>query len=417
MRVTTAFNHLLRLPGAGVRGVRFEPDRVVVTVALRRRRRLHCPECSFSARARYDTRDVDSVWRHLDLGAWHLEVRARLRRLRCPTHGVRTEGVPFARAGTGFTRDLEDLVAWLATRMDKTAVCRLVRIAWRTVGEICARVVAGGLDPARLDALFEIGVDEVSWRRHHKYLTLVANHRSGKVVWGTESRDTDALDRFFAELGPERSNRIEAVSMDMSAAYAKSVEKEGHAPQAAIVYDPFHVVSLATKALDEVRREAWNELRCVNAAAARKFKGARWALLKNPERHTDEQAAQLRRIRCRGGDVWRAYTLKEALRQVFAGDLTAAEAEELLERFCSRASRSGLEPFVKLARTLRKHMVGILAAIRRGLSNARVEALNNRVRLIIRRAYGFHSAQAALALVLLGCGPITLRLPHATGAG
>lgn len=416
MRVTAAFNHLLRLPGVNVRGVEFVDDQVVVSVALRRRR-LRCPECSHSTRARYDIRDVDSLWRHLDLGAWRLVVRCRLRRLRCPEHGVRTEGVPFARPASGFTRDLEDLVAWLATRMDKTATCRLVRIAWRTVGEICARVVADGLDPDRLDELFEIGVDEVSWRKHHKYLTLVTNHARGKIVWGTEGRDTEALDRFFAELGKERSARLQAVSMDMSVAYAKSVKKKGHAPKAAISYDPFHVVQLATKALDEVRRDAWRDMRRIDEKAAKKFKGARWALLKNPDKHTDTQAAQLRKIRRRGGDVWRAYTLKEALREVFKGDLSAEEAEELLKRFCSKASRSGLEPFVKLAKTLRKHTVGIMAAIRRGLTNARVEALNNRVRLIIRRAYGFHSAQAALALVMLGCGPITLRLPHETGVG
>lgn len=416
MRVTAAFNHLLRLPGVNVREVSFEQDRVVVTVALRRRR-LVCPECGYSKRGRHDIRDVDSVWRHLDLGAWRLQVRARLRRMRCPVHGVRTEGVSFARPGSGFTRDAEDLVAYLATRMDKTSVCRLVRIAWRTVGDICTRVVADGLDPHRLDDLFEIGVDDVSWRKHHNYLTLVANHRTGKVIWGTQGRDTEALDGFFTELGQERSAGIQAVSMDMSAAYAKSVAKPGHAPQAKIAYDPFHVVALASKALDDVRREAWNDMRRVDETAAKKFKGARWALLKNPNKHTDAQAAQLRKIRRRGGDVWRAYTLKEALREVFNGDLTTGEAEELLERFCSKASRSGLKPFVKLARTLRKHMVGIVAAIRLRLTNARVEAINNRVRLIIRRAYGFHSAKAALALVMLGCGPITLRLPHESGAG
>lgn len=200
MRVTAAFKQLLALPKVHVRDVVLDGQRVVVTVALRRRR-LVCPLCSFSTSGRYDTRTVDSSWRHLDLGRFALEVRARLRRLRCPTHGVRTEGVPFARPASGFTRDFEDLVAWLATEMNKSAVRRLVRIAWRTVGEICSRVSRDVLDPARLDNLFEIGVDEVSWRKHHRYLTLVSNHRTGKVVWGTEGKDTAAADRFFDELG------------------------------------------------------------------------------------------------------------------------------------------------------------------------------------------------------------------------
>ena len=411
MRVTTALKHLLKLPGVNVRGVCFEGDRVIVTVALRRRR-LVCPLCEHCTRARYDSRDVDSRWRHLDLGAWRLEVRARLRRLCCPTHGVRVEGVPFARHRSEFTRDFEDLVAWLAAKTDKSAICRLLRIAWRTVGAIVERVVSDELDPERLNDLFEIGIDEISWRKQHNYLTLVSNHRSGKVVWGAEGKDTKAADAFFGELGKERSARLSAVSMDMGKAYLKSVRKEDHAPQATICIDPFHVVALATKALDDVRRAAWNDMRALDGKAAKKFKDARWSLMKNPDNLTDRQAVTLRRLRRRGGDLWRAYRLKESCRAIFAGDLDSDDVEELLDRLISQAQRSRLEPFVKLARTLHDNRDGIVAAIRLGVNNGRAEGLNNVVRLIARRAYGFHSAAAAIALVMLCCGPITLRLPY-----
>jgi transposase len=414
VRTTTAFSRLLRLRGVLVRAVEFTEEAVIVTVRLRRRR-LRCPDCEWSTAARYDTRDVDSAWRHLDLGAWELVVRARLRRLDCPLHGVRTEGVPFARPGAGFTRDVEGLVAWLTTTMDKTAIARLVRIAWRTVGRICERVVAEELDPDRLDQLFEIGVDEISWRKHHHYLTLVTDHRRRKVVWGASGREATTLDGFFEELGPGRAAQITAVSMDMGPAFAKSVR--GHARQASICIDPFHVVALGTKALDTVRRPLWQELRSLpDPAIAKKFKGARWALLKNPEDLTTRQAQTLKAIRRGGGRLWRAYQLKEALRAVFAGDLDVVDAEELLGRWCSRAQRSRLEPFVKLAATVRGHRDGILAALRLGINNGLVEGLNNRVRLIVRRAFGFHSPEAALALIMLSCGPITLRLPHERAA-
>lgn len=138
MRITAAFSRLLRLRGVHVRSVRFEGDRVIVAVALKRRR-LVCPLCSYSTAARKDTRRVDSRWRHLDLGVWRLEVRAGLRRLECPRHGVRVEGVPFARHKAGFTRDFEQLVAWLCTRTDKTTVKRMTRIDWDTVGRIVSR--------------------------------------------------------------------------------------------------------------------------------------------------------------------------------------------------------------------------------------------------------------------------------------
>lgn len=411
MRATTLFNRLLDLDGVNVVAVEVRTEEVIVEVRLRRRR-LACPLCDHTTGARYDTRRVDSVWRHLRLSARRLVIQARLRRLACPEHGVRVEGVDFARPGARFTRDFEQLVAWLATKMDKTAVRRLVEVDWATVGRICERVVTDELDPGRLDGLFDIGVDEISWRKHHNYLTLVVNHETDKVVWGAEGRSSTTLDGFFDELGEARSSQIRAVSMDMGPAFRKSVTEQGHAPQATICFDPFHAVKLVTDALNIVRRQHWNLLRDVpDPDAARKFKGARWALLKNPKDLTERQAATLAQIRRGGGEIWRGYRLKEAFRAIFAGDLTDEEAADLLDRWTAWAQRSRLAPFVKAQRTVRKHRQGILDAIRLGLTNARLEGLNQRVRLIHRRAFGFHTAEACLALVMLSAGPITLTLP------
>ena len=408
MRVTSVFNRLMDLPGITVTDVEFSADAVGVRL---RSRRLRCPRCEFTTRSRYDTRAESSTWRHLDLGAWRLRVRADLRRLCCPVHGVITQGVPFARPGSRFTRDFEDLVGWLATTMDKTALARLVRVDWDTTGRIIERVVADRLDPNRLQRLFQVGVDEVSWRKGHSYLTLVSNHATGKFVWGREGKDAATLDHFFDDLGPDRAEAIQAVSMDMSPAFRKSVTT--HAGNAVICYDPFHVVALATAALDKVRRQVWQDLRKLpDQDTARRFKGARWVLLRNPTDLTDEQAATLRKLKRRGGDLWRAYSLKEALRAVFAGDLNEADVGALLDRFCSKASRSHLAPFLTVARTVRQQRAGILAAIRLGINNARHEGLNRRVRLIVNRAYGFHSANAALALIMLTLGPIDHVLPH-----
>ena len=410
MRVSRAFSRLLRLDGIWVRQVQFFADRVVVRVALRRRRLL-CPLCSYTTPHRYNQQAVESVWRHLDLGVWRLELRAQLRRLECPEHGVRVEGVPFARHRSGFTRDFEQLVAWLATKADKTTICRLVRIDWDTVGRIIARVCADELDPARLENLFEIGVDEVSWKRQHNYLTLVADHIRGQIVWGTEGNNQAAADRFFKQIGKSRSHAIEVISLDMGPGYAQSARE--HAPQAIIAIDPFHVVALANRALDDVRRAYWNKLRELDDRdAARRFKDARWSLLKKPERLTDQQAQTLKRLKAAGGEVWRAYTLKEALRAIFAPGLTLQDVTILIDRFISKALRSRLKPFARLAQTIRKHRDGILQAIRLDINQGRTEALNNKVRLITRRAYGFHSAKAALALVMLTCGPITVKPPH-----
>ena len=466
MRVTAAFSRLLDLPGVWVKRVRFEPDRVVVWVALRRKK-LQCPKCSYSTWHRESRQHHDSVWRHLDLGVWRLEIRCRLRRLRCPEHGVHVEGVPFARYRARFTRDFDDLVAWLATKTDQTAITKLVRIDWETVGRIVGRVAGELLPTDRLSNLFQISIDEVAWRKGHSYLTLIGDHQNSCVVWGADGKGQAAADAFFDALDPPladppapartswqtepaimvpfgpcptvaagegipgawlepgleldpllvaRASRLTAVSMDMTGGYAKSVRER--APQAEIVIDNYHVVALATKALDEVRREHWNELRHAGQAdAARQFKHDRWALLKNPDELTAHQAAVLAAIRQGGGKLARAWAMKEMVREIFKPRLTVAAVAKLIDRLLSRLSRCRLVPFVRLGRTIRKHRQGILAARRMKLSNARAEALNNKCKLIVRRAYGFHSARAALALILLACGPVTPTLPHDRSAG
>ncbi len=229
-------------------------------------------------------------------------------------------------------------MAWLATRTDKSTITRLVRINWRTVGRIIERVADDELDPDRLNELFEIGMDEVSWASQHRYLTLVTDHRRRRIVWGAAGHDSTTADLFYAALGSERCEQIEAISLDMGPGYAKSAR--AHAPNAVIAIDPFHVAKAGSEALDEVRREYWNKLRDIgDADAARRFKGARWALMKNPTNLTDNQTATLRRLRNAGGEVWRAYTLKEALRAIFAPGLSLEDVELLLDRFISRARR------------------------------------------------------------------------------
>ena len=417
MRASTLLNGVLNLEGASVTGV--HPGSVAgdgpVVVRLRlRRRSMACPSCGYRTWHRYDSRPIDSRWRHLDLGGRVCQLVMQRRRLRCPDHGVVTEAVPFARPGSGFTRDFEDLVVWLVTKADKTTVATFARIAWRTVGAMCQRVAGEKLDPERLAGLVDIGVDEISWRKHHKYLTLVSDHDTSRIVWGTTGKDAAALDRFFDDLPDGGAEQIEAVSMDLGPAYAKSVRAQ--APQAVLCFDGFHVVKLATDALDAVRRQAWQSARRYpDKKIARKFKGARWALLKNPTDLTDMQTETLAALRKSGGALWRAYQLKEALRAVFAGDLTAEDVMELLDRWCSRAQRSRIPEFVKAARTIRKHKAGITAAVDRGMSNGRHEGLNNKIRTMINRAYGFHSAQAALALIMLACGPVRLELPYHKG--
>ena len=403
MRAPTAVNRILNLPGASVIGMRFAQEGVVVAVRLRRRRRV-CSRCGQLCATTHDT--VLCRWRHLDLGAQRCYVVAALRRVKCPDCGVRVEAVPWAR-GPRFTRDFEDVVAFLAQQMAKAPIARLMRIAWDTVGAIVDRVVAERLDPGRLDGLRMVGVDEVSYRKRHRYLTVVADHESGRIVWVRKGRNSATLQAFFDELGDRRAT-IRAVSIDMSGDYQRAIRDA--APHAEIAFDPFHVVRVGADAVDQVRRDEWNAHERSHTKTGRWVKHTRWALLKAPDRQSLQQLGTLGEVYQRNRRLYRAFLLYHQLRLLYAlEDPGLAPAH--LDAWIGWAARSKLEPFVKAARTLRRHRAGVLAAIRLGLSNGRLEGLNSRVRLISHRSFGFHSAAPLIALIYLCCGGITIDLP------
>jgi transposase len=328
------------------------------------------------------------------------------RRVECEHCGVRVEEVPWAMHLSRFTFEFEEMVAYLAQQMAKTAVCKLMGIDWRTVGSIIERVVTDRLDPARLENLYVIGVDELSFRRNHEYVTVVVDHLKKRVVWTGEGRGADTLKRFFEELGPERTARLTHVTLDMSNAYTAAVNE--CAPHAQKVYDRFHVQQLASTAVDEVRR---SEVRAVaGSIRARFIKHSRWSLLKSPWNLDLREQEKLNQVQRTNGRLYRAYLLKESL----AGLLDyrqKARASKRLDQWFSWASRSRLKPFVRLARTLKRFKDGVLAYVSTGLSNGLTEGLNNKTRLITRRAYGFHSAQALSAMIHLCCGGLELYPP------
>ena len=408
MRVTTAFKRLLRLPGASVVDVAFGAEGIVVTVRLRRRRRV-CALCGQTGqRLEIHDRRVKR-WRHLDLGANRCVIECELRRLRCPDcRKVRLEPVPWARVDSPYTRDFEDVVAWLAQQMAKTQIARLLRVGWDSVGAVVERVMDDHLDQRRLDGLVAIGVDEISYRRGQRYLTCVADHASGRIVWCAPGRNSATLQAFFATLG-ERKTSIRAVSIDMSGEYQRAIR---HAvPDAEICFDPFHVCRLASRATDQVRRDEWNAHERSHTPTGRWVKGTRWSLLKAPDRQSVGQLATLAEVQTHNRRLYRAFLLREELRLLYHLD-DPALAPAHLDAWLTWASRSRLAPFVALARTLRAHRHGILAAIRLGLSNGRLEGLNSKIRLISHRSYGLHSATALIALVYLCCTGIVIDLPR-----
>ena len=317
--------------------------------------------------------------------------------------------VPWARHGAGHTRSFDDQVAWLAVHTSKSAVVELMRVAWRTVGAVIGRVVddaRAGADP--FDGLRRIGIDEISYKRGHKYLTVVVDHDTGRLIWVAPGRDMATLGRFFDELGPDRCAQIRLVSADAAEWIATVVAQR--CANSTLCADPFHMVAWATAALDEVRRNHWRAARKLGGPGMiRRIKGCRYALLKNPDNLTDHQQTALARVASVNKTLYRAYLLKEQFRLVF--QLRGPDAFRALDDWLAWARRCRIPPFVDLAKRIAKHRATIEATLTHGLSNALIESTNTKLRLLTRLAYGFRSTDNLIALCLLDRGGYCPPLP------
>ena len=343
------------------------------------------------------------------MGTTFAYLEADAPRVYCTAHRVVVAAVPWARHDSRFTIAFEDQCCWLAVNTSKKAVAALMRVTWRTVGGICERVADEALAGRDLFAgLKRIGIDEISHRKGQRYLTVVVDHDSGRLVWAAAGRDRKTLEQFFDLLGKDRCEQLELVSCDMAESIATAIAER--CPNAIRCVDPFHVVQLATDALDEIRREVWNDARRAgHSTLAKDLKGARFALWKNPQNLTERQQLKLAQIQQTNKPLYRAYLISQQLREIYR--VSHEQAVLLLDAWLAWARRSRLPAFVRLAKTITKQRPGIEAAIRHGLSNARIEQVNTQLRLITRRAYGFHTPHALIALAMLSLGGLCPPLP------
>ena len=424
MRKKSVWERACGLTETVVEAVDFDDavDAIVVAVRPAARARGRCGQCRRRS-PRDDAGEGRRRWRALDLGTTRVFLEADAPRVRCREHGVIVAAVPWARHRAGHTRDFDDLAAWLAVRTSKSAVMELLRVAWRTVGAIVTRVNAD-IDATvdRLKGLRRIGIDEISYKRGHRYLVVVVDHDRGHLVWAGPGRNDAALNVFFDELGPERSAALTHVSADMADWIARVVAQR--APNAVRSADPFHVVAWAIDALDIERRRAWNEAKGRHSTRdvgrrpdratgdAKHIAQSRYALWKNPGGLTGRQRHQLDWIAKTTPRLWRAYLLKEGLRYVFA--VKGEEGKVALDQWIEWARRSRIPAFVHLQRRIRTHRHAIDAALDSGLSQGLVESTNTKVRLLTRIAFGFHGYQPLVALAMLALGAHPPRLPGRT---
>ena len=387
-----------------------------------------CGKCGKRA-PRYDRGEGSKrLWRTCDWNTIMVYLRADEYRVNCPDCGVVAAQVPWARHNSRFTREFEQEVAWLAVGASSKFVSELMRISWNTVGPIISRVKeALDVNPmARFDNLVQIGVDETSYRKGHKYITVVINHDTGKVIWACKGHGKGVFSQFFELLTEQQRASIQLVSGDGAKWIQECIDK--YCPNAMRCIDPFHVVEWANEALDQVRiavtKEAAKAAKSNTKSkpgrppknapkkdtTAKDLKGSRFALDKASEHLTDNQLAQIKFIAKSNPKLYRGYLLKEKLRLVFhCRDVETAKKE--LDSWISWAQRSRIDVYVELQRKIRRHYDAILASIEHHLTNARIEAINNKIKLSIRMAYGFRNIDNLIDMVMLRCSDLKVSLP------
>jgi len=387
--------------------------KLVVHVRPKVRKRGRCGRCGELA-SWFDNGDGARRWRHLDAGYATVELVALARRVDCRSCGPTVAAVSWARHDSAFSRAFEDLVVHAAIVGNKQAAADRYGVSWRAVNNMCTRVATEALGRVDLlDGLVAIAIDEVKYKKGHKYLTVVCDHVTGRVIWAAKGRSKDTVGAFFDALGDDRAARLEFVTADGATWITEVVAVR--APDAIVCLDTFHVIGWATKALDEVRREEWNKLRHTGrAAAAKEFKGLRFLLRRNWANLTMGQRETIWALEAANRRTFRAFQLKEELRDVFA--LPLLQARRALDDWLAYASRSKLAPFVRLARTIRTYRASIEATIEWRLTNGIAESNNASIGRIRANARGFHDPAAFITMVMLDRAGLTPQLPWATAA-
>ncbi|MDD5853010.1 MAG: ISL3 family transposase [Lachnospiraceae bacterium] len=439
----TLCKNILNVKNTVIEGCRFYSDKENVKhIRIKARpNKWHqndCPFCHQSCPV-YDRHSSSpTVWRGLDWGGIMVEIEYLNHRIRCPEHGVCVAEVPWAYPGSRFTKDFDLTVAWFASYLPRSTTSYFMRIDWETVGR-CVNRALHDLEPERsrrLDGLVNIGIDETSYKKGHKYITVIVNHDTNTVVWASEGHGKSVLEKFYRQLTKEQLSSIKVVTGDGARWITECVNE--YTPECARCVDPFHVVEWAMEALDEVRRDSWHEAYAeyqqlrkdnprkpgrpkkddessavINAAKAKaeEIKGSAFALGKAPENLTQKQQLRIAMLASSNKRLYRAYLLKEQLRLLLkATDVDTAEAE--LKKWLWKASHSRIPSFRELYQKIKRHRIHILNTIRYGMSNARIEATNNKIKLIIRKAYGFRNIQNMLDMVYLVCSDIRIPLPN-----
>jgi transposase len=341
---------------------------------------------------------VEKTWRHLDFFQYQTELVARVPRVKTPEGTVVQVTVPWARPGSGFTLMFEAWAMLLCAEMPVQEAGRLLGEADTRLWRLVTHYVEAAQARRSWAKVRRIMIDETSARRGHRYVTSVLDADTRELLFMTEGREGEAVKAFAEELRAHGGvpEQIKLVAMDMSPAYRKGVRD--YLPKARIVFDRFHLMIMAGKALDEVRKQLRHE--------GADLKGELWTIRGNSWTRSEEQLARRQQLCAQYPKLGRAMMLRETLQDVLVGEDPSA-----LRWWVTRARRARLEPFRKLADSVMDHWDGIVAFLETRVTNGVIEAVNGLLQLAKRMARGFRSFRNFRIMALLKAGRLQLQLP------
>ena len=397
--IETFIRKQLRLKAHTVTKVEETDECMVVQIDRLGKRLLRCGVCRQRCREVHDIRG-EREWRDLSMRKLPLKLRYRPRRVECPRCG---EDFPWAEPWARVTTALSNAVAVLARELSWQGTAREYGLNWKSVATIVKRAVQYGLKHRSRPPVHAIGIHEVSRRKGQVYLTVVYDLERRVLLWVGDDRTEEAVRPFFTQaMGKRRCQTLRVVCMDMWAPYAKLVRD--HAVKAQILFDRFHIVKHLNEAVDAARKDLWRKL---SSKERVDFKGTRWLLLKNPWNLNDSQKERLSTLVRWNTPLVRAWYLKESF-QLFWTYKQPWRAQQHLLKWMNSAMRSKLEPFKRSARMLRSHLDGVLAWTKTRLSNGAVEGMNNKIKSISHRSFGFRSAENFIAAIYHCCARLPL---------
>lgn len=370
-----------------------------IWVDFTRGTRFACPSCARQECPVHDT--VDKQWRHLNFFQHECYLHARVPRVRCDACGVHLVAVPWARPGSGFTLLFEALVMAMTESMPVAEVSRMVTEFDTKLWRIIRHHVEQARARESHAAVERVGIDETARARGHAYVSVFVDLDTRRVLYAAPGRGQDAVAHFATDLLAHDGDpaAITDVCMDMSPAFIAGVET--HLPDAAITFDRFHVMQLASHAVDLVRRE--------EQKTVKELKRSRYLWLKNPDALRNAERDRFAGLSRRNLKTVRAWNLRMSLRAFW--DQHPTDAAAYLTRWYRWAIRSRLAPMVHLARTVQRHWHGILQYVTSGVNNGVVEGINSKIQLARSRARGYRSVRNYITMIYLVAGRLQYELP------